>query len=45
MLTGMTERDWSLVLEVFDAAQSSRGEPGMTTVNSWKPSTNSRYTA
>ncbi len=28
MLTGMTERDWSLVLEVFDAAQSSRGEPG-----------------
>ena len=27
MLTGMTERDWSLVLEVFDAAQSSRGEP------------------
>ena len=28
MLTGMTERDWSIVLEVFDAAQSSRGEPG-----------------
>src|SRR4051795_6159766 len=28
MLTGMTERDWSVVLEVFDAAQSSRGEPG-----------------
>ncbi len=28
MLTGMTERDWSLVLEVFDAAQSRRGEPG-----------------
>jgi transposase len=28
MLTGMTERDWSTVLEVFDAAQSSRGEPG-----------------
>ena len=28
MLTGMTEEDWSVVLEVFDAAQSSRGEPG-----------------
>src|SRR3974390_1896788 len=28
MLTGMTERDWSIVLEVFDAAQSRRGEPG-----------------
>ena len=28
MLTGMTERDWSIVLEVFDAAQSKRGEPG-----------------
>jgi transposase len=28
MLTGMTERDWSIVLEVFDVAQSSRGEPG-----------------
>jgi hypothetical protein len=28
MLTGMTKCDWSTVLEVFDAAQSSRGEPG-----------------
>ena len=28
MLTGMTEEDWSVVLQVFDAAQSSRGEPG-----------------
>src|SRR6201998_4237955 len=28
MLTGMTECDWAIVLEVFDAAQSSRGEPG-----------------
>jgi transposase len=28
MLTGMTERDWSIVLEVFDAVQSRRGEPG-----------------
>src|SRR5262245_50557947 len=28
MLTAMTERDWSIVLAVFDAAQSSRGEPG-----------------
>jgi len=24
----MTERDWAIVLEVFDAAQSRRGEPG-----------------
>ncbi len=28
MLTGMTEGDWEIVLEVFDAAQSGRGEPG-----------------
>jgi transposase len=28
MLTGTTERDWSIALEVFDMAQSSRGEPG-----------------
>ena len=28
MLTGMTERDWRITLEVFDAAQSRRGEPG-----------------
>ena len=28
MLTGMTERDWWIALEVFDAVQSSRGEPG-----------------
>jgi transposase len=28
MLTGMTEDDWSIVPEVFDAAQSRRGEPG-----------------
>ena len=28
MLTGMTERDWAIVLEVFDAAQLSRVEPG-----------------
>jgi transposase len=28
MLTGMTDDDWSIVLEVFDAAQSRRGEPG-----------------
>lgn len=25
----MTERDGSIVLEMFDAAQSSRGEPGL----------------
>ena len=28
MLTRMTEEDWDLALEVFDASQSSRGEPG-----------------
>ena len=28
MLTGMTDEDWSIVLEVFDAVQSRRGEPG-----------------
>jgi transposase len=28
MLTRMTEEDWDIVLEVFDAAQSRRGEPG-----------------
>jgi len=28
MLTGMTEQDWLITLEVFDAAQSNRGEPG-----------------
>lgn len=28
MLTGMTERDWAITLEVFEAAQSARGEPG-----------------
>jgi hypothetical protein len=28
MLTGMTERDWVITLEVFGALQSDRGEPG-----------------
>ena len=28
MLTKMTEADWAIVLEVFEAAQSRRGEPG-----------------
>lgn len=28
MLTRMTEEDWEIVLKVFDAAQSERGEPG-----------------
>ena len=28
MLTRMTEDDWAIVLEVFDAAQSRSGEPG-----------------
>jgi len=28
MLTGMTDDDWVIALEVFDAAQSRSGEPG-----------------
>lgn len=28
MLTGMTEEDWAITLEAFDAAQSRSGEPG-----------------
>ena len=28
MLTRMTENDWTVVLEVFDASKSRRGEPG-----------------
>ena len=28
MLTGMTEKDWDLVLEVFRACQSRRGDKG-----------------
>ena len=28
MLTRMTEKDWELALEVFDAVQTNRGEPG-----------------
>ncbi len=28
MLTRMTEDDWAIVLDVFDAAQSRSGEPG-----------------
>ena len=28
MLTGMTEEDWSIVVDVFRAAKSRRGEPG-----------------
>jgi transposase len=28
MLTGMAESDWEIVLEVFEVAQSRRGEPG-----------------
>jgi hypothetical protein len=28
MLTGMTEDDWTIVLQLFAAAQSARGQPG-----------------
>jgi transposase len=28
MLTGMTDEDWSIVLQVFDAVQTRSGEPG-----------------
>ena len=33
MLTKMTEGDWEIVLKVFDAARSKRGEPEH---NDWK---------
>jgi len=37
---GMTERDWSIVLECLNAAQSKPGRAwASTTVTSWKPST------
>jgi transposase len=28
MLTGMTEDDWTIVLQLFAAAQSAHGQPG-----------------
>ena len=28
MLTAMTEEDWTIVLQVFDASQSRRGDKG-----------------
>jgi transposase len=28
MLTGMSEDDWAILMEVFNAVQSRRGEPG-----------------
>jgi transposase len=28
MLTGMTEKDWEIAIEVFRAVRSKRGEPG-----------------
>ena len=28
MLTQMTEEDWSIAVEVFQAVRSKRGEPG-----------------
>ena len=28
MLTGMTEDDWAIVMDVFDASQTRSGEPG-----------------
>jgi hypothetical protein len=45
MLTGMTERDWRITLEVFDAVQSSQGEPGHDDRKFLEASTISRSTA
>ena len=36
MLTGMTEEAWAITLAAFDAAQSSRGEPGHNDRKFWK---------
>src|SRR5262245_12703552 len=36
MLTGMTEGDWLIALEVFEAVQSSRGEPGRDDRKCWR---------
>ena len=36
MLTKMTEEDWEIVLEVFDAGQSERANPDTTIVSSWR---------
>ena len=33
MLTGMTDEDWEITLEAFDAAQSGRGEPGLVRID------------
>jgi hypothetical protein len=33
MLTGMSEDDWAILMEVFNAVQSRRGEPGRDDVN------------
>ena len=44
MLTGMTDEDWRLVLKVFRACQSHRGDKGPTTVCSSGPCTSSPST-
>jgi transposase len=41
MLTGMTEEDWAIVLEVFDAVQSRRASRARTTANSSRRCTTS----
>ena len=45
MLTKMTEEDWEIVLEVFDAGQSERANPDTTIVSSWRHCITLRCTA
>ena len=44
MLTKMMEEDWEIVLEVFEVAQSERGEPDTTIISFWKHCFTSRCT-
>ena len=39
MLTAMTEEDWTIVLRVFAASRSRRGDKGRTTESFSKPCT------
>ena len=36
MLTAMSEDDWAIVLQVFQAVRSRRGDRGGTTGSLWK---------
>ena len=36
MLTTMTEQDWTIVLQVFTASRSRRGDKGRAIAGSWR---------